>query len=358
MSNNTNIEEDAIDKTIAKFEAFALKHLKEILTIAPPIIGLSIFLSYFVKQGFYPSFDILQFSSLLIFAFIIGVLLILSIAWALAAPGFIYKNILLSHEKSKKKLRIHFINPDESEDRTRMFFAYRILIFYPILFGGLLNWLAMFSFTEQYIQIFFTIPLFVSLIFCAISSHSLEFQPSSIFALFFTLLTAVFMSNFSMLTILLATKESMLNIDGDVAQLAVTLIGTIVISLVISVSCIAVLGGIRYLLYACIIFSAVILFYGGVLTSFPSKFINMLSLGNYTATSLMLTKDFCEIKNFPIEINEKCELTDAHIIWSLGDHTLARIESKAGGTYRFQIQNKYIRAIVRKNSKSDDTKNK
>ncbi|VXC03700.1 conserved membrane hypothetical protein [Pseudomonas sp. 8BK] len=357
MSNNTNIEEDAIDKTIAKFEAFALKHLKEILTIAPPIIGLSIFLSYFVKQGFYPSFDILQFSSLLIFAFIIGAILILSIASALAAPGFIYKSILLSHDKSKKKLRIHFINPDESEDRIQMFFVYRILIFYPILFGGLLNWLAVFSFSDHYMPIFFTIPLFISLIFCAISSQFLEFQASSIFALFLTLLIAVLMSNFSILTIILVAKEAIFNAGNDIAQSAVILIGSIFISLVISISCIAVLGGIRYLLYACIIFSAVILFYGGVLTSFPSKFINMLSLGNYTATSLVLTKDFCEIKNFPVEINEKCELTDAHIIWSLGDHTLARVESKAGGTYRFQIQNKYIRAIVRKNSKSDNIKN-
>jgi len=327
------------------------------ITIAPPAIGLSIFLSYFVKQGFYPSFDILQFSSLLIFAFIIGALLILSIALVLAVPGYIYKSILLSHEQTRKKLRIHFINSDDSEDRKQMFFACRILIFYPILLGSLLNWLTVFSLPDQYTLIFFIIPLFVSLIFCAISSHSLEFQPNSIFALFFTLISAVFMSNFSMITITQAVKEAIFSIDGEIIQLAIVITANLVISILISISCIAVLGGVRYLLYACIFFSIAILLYGGVLTSFPSKFISMLSLGNYTATSLMLTKDFCEIKNFPIEINEKCELTDAHIIWSLGDHTLARVESKAGGTYRFQIQNKYIRAIVRKNSKSDNVKN-
>lgn len=358
MSNNTKIEEDAIDKAISKFESFALKHLKEILTIAPPVIGLSIFLSYFVEQGFYPSFDILQFSSLLIFAFVIGVLLILSIALALAVPGYIYKSILLSHEKTQKKLKLHFIKPDESEDKAQMFFVYRIFIFYPVLLCGLLNWLAAYRFHDYYTPIFLTTPLFISLIFCAISSYKLEFQASSVFALFFTLAVATFMSNFSIITIFLVTKELILNIDGEFAQLATVIIGTLFVSLVISVSCIAVLGGIRYLLYACVAFSFVILFYGGVLTSFPSKFVNMLSLGNYTATSLMLTKDFCEIKNFPIEINDKCELTDAYIIWSMGDYTLARVESKAGGTYRFQIQNKYIRAIVRKNSKSDEAKNK
>lgn len=358
--NEDPIEDpDIIDRAILKIETLALKHGKQLCIFAPPAVGFSIFLAYFIKQGFYPSFDILQFTSLLISAFLAGGLLIVSLTILMSIPGFLFREFFKKDSTAMLAIK-NSIKPSSEEDfKGKAFSAFRNLLAIPIIIGAIVNFIFLTAFTGDFVKSFFILPFVLSLIFCAIANFLYGLQTRSIAAYFFILGFSVMASNFSIISAVDISSDMINQIEVKEFQYALIFIASIAVAMLVAISCIGSLIGVKYIIYANLAFASAIMLYSGALTNFPDKFIRTLGLGNYKATSIVLAESFCNPAIFKIEINNNCEIRDAFVIWSLGDYTLLRLESKGGGTYKFQIHNQYIKAFVIKNSKNNDvTKNK
>ncbi|WP_454253387.1 hypothetical protein [Pseudomonas sp. Marseille-Q7302] len=60
---------DAVFDFILKFSStFLRRHASLLAKVLPPTLGFGMFLAYFARNHFYPSFDLFQFSSLLLAA--------------------------------------------------------------------------------------------------------------------------------------------------------------------------------------------------------------------------------------------------------------------------------------------------
>ncbi|MCR4511109.1 hypothetical protein NUV66_17530 [Pseudomonas sp. 32.2.56] len=345
---------DFIDRTILRIETLALKYGKQLCAIAPPAVGFSIFLAYFIKQGFYPSFDILQFTSLLISAFLTGGILIIALTLIMSIPGFAFRGFFRQDKDPMIEIKASFNSTPEDDHSKRALSIYRTLIAIPILAGAVTNYLGLLLFTEEFSKNFFLAPILIPLISCALANYFYDLKSQSVISYFFVLAISITMSNLAIISTIDISSDLINQIKAEELQYIVILIAYIAVATLITISCIGAFAGYKYVIYANLAFSSAIMFYSGALSNFPDEFIKKLGLGNYTATSIILEKDFCEPAIFKIEINNNCELRDAFVIWSLGEYTVFRVKSEAGGTYKFQVQNKFIKAIVIKNSKSDD----
>ena len=79
--------EDAIDVLLNTSPAFLRAHGSLLAKALPPVSGFGIFLLYFYRNHFYPSFDLFQFSSLLLAAACIGFAIVGAVIIMMVLPG-------------------------------------------------------------------------------------------------------------------------------------------------------------------------------------------------------------------------------------------------------------------------------
>lgn len=87
--------EDAIDVVLRASPAFLKRHGSLLVKGLPPLTGFFIFLLYFYRNHFYPSFDLFQFSSLLLAAACIGFVIVGVVVVTMVLPGAAWRCLAL-----------------------------------------------------------------------------------------------------------------------------------------------------------------------------------------------------------------------------------------------------------------------
>ncbi|MBC8647903.1 hypothetical protein GYM54_20465 [Pseudomonas sp. MTM4] len=98
-------DEDVFDRFLESSSGFLDQHISVILKAGPPLFGFAIFVFYFYRHQFYPSFDLFQFSSLLIAAAAIGFTIIGLLVFALFSPGISIYQLFIQHKHVKGDLK-------------------------------------------------------------------------------------------------------------------------------------------------------------------------------------------------------------------------------------------------------------
>lgn len=96
--------EDAIDVVLNVSPALLKKHGALLAKVLPPFTGFVIFLLYFSRNHFYPSFDLFQFSSLLLAAACIGFAIVGLVVVTMVVPGALIFHWFLNTHKVKEDL--------------------------------------------------------------------------------------------------------------------------------------------------------------------------------------------------------------------------------------------------------------
>lgn len=340
-----NIDEDAIDRFLEKLDSLFKKYGWKIIISAPPVIGFLLFFTYFTRNKFYPSFDIIQFSSLLLSAFLIVALTIGALILIMSAPALIFKYFFFESKAAKSSFRkkIYLMANIEDSNPIRMLAS---IIASPAILGALLCYGSMLLYSDYFVAIFFAIPILVATTSTIESKIRNNLCQNLSLNLFLTTSTSIMIGNLSILTFIEATFPNIKLLGDDTTQSIAFLLMTLAIALAISFSCLVGLAGAKYTLYINSFISITVLFYSGFATSLPETIVKKLDIGNYKALSIAFKKDFCSPRIMQLDIKEDCTIDDAHIIWSMGDIYFFTKESKQGGTYTFRVPKENIKTII------------
>ncbi|MDH4651416.1 hypothetical protein [Pseudomonas sp. BN606] len=164
--------EETKEEASNKFEAylaiaakFATENFKVIVATAPLAFGFIVFLFYFTKHGFYPSFDIFQFSSLLISAFCIGALAFIMLAALTAFPGtFIVQNFLRRQEIKKTISKLTDGRTTGEQSRV-IFFSLRTVVLWPCVVNAAVTFSSLELFPGHLLWFMLISPIAVSILF-------------------------------------------------------------------------------------------------------------------------------------------------------------------------------------------------
>lgn len=96
--------EDAIDVLLNTSPAFLRAHGALLAKALPPVSGFGIFLLYFYRNHFYPSFDLFQFSSLLLAAACIGFAIVGAVIVMMVLPGAALFHWFLNTKRVKEEI--------------------------------------------------------------------------------------------------------------------------------------------------------------------------------------------------------------------------------------------------------------
>lgn len=340
-----NIDEDSIDRFLEKLDSLFKKYGWKMIVSAPPVIGFLLFFTYFTRNKFYPSFDIIQFSSLLLSAFLIVALTIGALISIMSAPALIFKYLFFESKAAKSSFRkkVYLMVNIEGSSSIRMLAS---IIASPAILGALLCFGSMILYGDYFVIIFFTIPILVGITSTIESKIRNNLCRDLSLNLFFTTSFSIMIGNLSILTFIEAIIPSIKLLGDDTMQSVALLLIAMAIILTINFSCLVGLAGAKYALYINSIVAVTVLFYSGFATSLPETIVKKLDIGNYKALSIAFKKDFCSPRIMQLDIKEDCTIDEAHIIWSMGDIYFFTKESKQGGTYTFRVPKENIKTII------------
>lgn len=339
----TNGDQDSFDLVINASQRFFAKHFSLLTKIGPPLLGFSIFLFYFNQHHFYPSFDLFQFSSLLLAAAVLGFVLVGGYVAALLLPGAWMHYGFLNSASIKEDIR--YIRPYR-EDQHGRFAALLIALLYVLPFVGsaVATSYVLIQHSALLSPAFFLVPLLILLLCGLILQKRFELKRFSFLNFMFhgyvPTLCVVFLG---MLTIKdVATRIETL--PSAFTYLAVFGI-PMLISLAASMCALAFTAGWNAALHFCTFFALGIAAFSGALTSLPDQTIRSLGLGNYQAR-IILEEGYCDTSTrSTLLISHGCALESAHVVWLMGDSLI--FKRSADSTQLIQVPSRFIKAVIR-----------
>jgi len=343
-TDQKEINTDWLEKQIESAQQILRRNFITIIKIAPPTIGFITFLSYFYQNKFYPSFDLFQFSSLLLAAFVFGALIFIATTLLISAPGwfFFYWYLNTKHIKSEIIYELPYVEPERQKKVMEIF---RLSILWPLLIVSTLLFTSTLMLPELFTEIALILPATVSLLIGIHLQISLKLRKYS-FLLYLPAAYAALLCNTLLCTALVNGSKGLLHsITNDTLQTFAFLAIPLLTSFVTGISSICYFAGWRYSIYASAFIAIYFSIYSGTLTIFPEKLIRNLGLGNYTA-DVLLKDNYCEkslLKNLEPS-NKGCIIKDIKIIWSLGDSIIISINQS---NYRhIKIPNNSVKIIT------------
>lgn len=338
-----------IEAYLATATSVATEHFKAIAATLPLAFGFIVFLFYFTKHGFYPSFDIFQFSSLLISAFSIGAIAFLLFAGLTIIPGIFIVQLFLKRTEIKKTIS-KLIDGRTTAERDRViFFSLRTTVLWPCVINATITFSSIELMPDHFLWFALFSPVAVSALFSLGLTQSLYLTlkdvavyilASSLTLFFSTLLFIIFLK--------LAGSAISPLANSPFETLAITALA-ILISFFVSMTTLANLGGTKVVLLASTLFSTLMLTYGGVVTNLPKNVVRALGLGEYEARAIIFTKDYCE--NFEntqnIKFSGNCAIQDAQVIWSLGESFVLSTKDRGNREIKVLLPSRYIQSVIR-----------
>ncbi|MCY1293531.1 hypothetical protein D9M70_427950 [compost metagenome] len=106
-------------------------------------------------------------------------------------------------------------------------------------------------------------------------------------------------------------------------------------------------GGLKFAAPISLFFALIIAFYSGVLAGLPEHVMQRLGLGNYKASRVLLEPAYCDATlSRELELNADCQLTNVHVVWSLGETYTFTLDQHALKK-QLHIPARFIKAVVR-----------
>lgn len=338
-------EIDAIDRFVNQTEQYVKRHAKYLATWLPPLVGFSIFLAYFFSNHFYPSFDLFQFSSLLISAAFIGFLLFGSLAAGIALPGLVTAHLFANRKMLKGRLRREGATEQEIDRNAKWFIGLCFIIPYAL---NAITTSALLQMRGDFLR--YAHPMacvLIALVFGVALKLRFKFSILSMLQYCYSTFLALLLVKWVVLDSLSHSPQAFGGIlDGQWQSVAIYLV-PLLLSIAIGCITMSAFGGATYSILFSAILALVIAYYSDGLAAIPTRVVSGLGLGSYEANSVILDPAFCE-KNAPeqLALGSQCVLNKATVIWSMGD-TLTLSMGSGKETRQVQIPAHFVKAIVR-----------
>ncbi|KIQ04343.1 MULTISPECIES: hypothetical protein [Pseudomonas] len=337
--------DELIDHVIERSQRFFARYSSPVAKFCPPLFGFAIFLFYFNRHGFYPTFDLFQFSSLLLAAAILGFVLIGTYVLLLMVPGAWLHYGFTNSPAIKDDLR--YIRPS-SDRQTYRFVGILIGLVYIAPFAG--SALSVMYVTINYTSLFqpaiFLIPALVTLVSGLAVQKLLELRSYSFLRYMWSAyIPAVIVALFSFLII----RDAATGIDRIESGLlrACVVYGTpLLISALAGLCAISFVAGWSFTLHFATFFALLIAFYSGLLTALPDKTIGSIGLGNYQAERIIFDDAYCDAETRQaLALDERCSLENVHVVWLMGD-TLS-FKATAESDRLIQVPSRFIKLVIK-----------
>lgn len=320
MKQESKAQSDGVDNAID----YVYKNSAKFLRYGPPAIGFLLFLIYFCQNNFFPSFDVFSLTSLLLAAFIIGLLAYLVLAFGIAAPGYFWFDTFVKDRHVKEDLEYSDKWRVSCKDNRNMRDFGRIYFFLPLLFSNLFFlWVATTSYVDGALRAFVSIVVPVAL--CVGAAVELKkiyrFSFGNTAKYVLATLFSIFISSVVNIIVIIMVVKAHAGTADDSIQMFVGVVATILLSVVFFISAIAGLTSYKYTLFFSALFAILFSLIVGAWATLPKNIVKLLGVGNYVASEVVLTGSACrEISNVLREIvDSDCVIKDVKIIWSLGE---------------------------------------
>jgi hypothetical protein len=335
-------DEAVFDRLLASSSAFLNRHISIILKAGPPLFGFAIFVFYFYRHQFYPSFDLFQFSSLLIAAAAIGFTIIGLLILALFSPGiWIFYQFI---QKKNVKDELRYSLPYFEHQRGWWVLKLGSLVFGLPFITCTFGLIAVLVLAPPLFSLsVFLVPVLVSLLFGLIIQVVFELRPFSFLRYMWAADVGV------MIAALLTTftlGQSAPIIEGfqiGAWKWAIYLTVVLIVPLIAALCAFVFVAGWNAALHFSIFFAVLIAFYSGLLTTLPEKTVHALGLGNFQAEAILLERDYCDEPIEQLPLDATCAMNNIHVIWSLGETLI--LQRDDGGVV--QIPSRFVRAIIK-----------
>lgn len=334
-------DEDVFDRFLESSSAFLNRHISIILKAGPPLFGFAIFVFYFYRHQFYPSFDLFQFSSLLIAAAAIGFTIIGLLVLALFSPGIWICYQFLQHKQVKGDLKYSL---PYLEDRR----GWWVLKLGSLVYGGpfiscTLGLMAVVILAPSLFPLSVVlVPIAVTLLFGLIIQIVFELKPFSFLRYMWAADVGVTIAG---LLTTFTLGQSAPIIEGfqiGAWKWAIYVAVVLVVPLIAALCAFVFVAGWNAALHSSIFFALVIALYSGLLTTLPDKTVHALGLGNFRAESILFEPGFCDEPVEHLSLDGTCAMNNVQVIWSLGETLILRRDDRV-----VQIPSRFVRAIIK-----------
>lgn len=335
-------DEDVFDHLLASSSAVLSRNISIILKAGPPLFGFAIFVFYFYRHQFYPSFDLFQFSSLLIAAAAIGFTIIGLLVAALFSPGIWIYHQFLQHKTVKNDLKYSL--PYLEERRGWWVLKLGSLVFGLPFIACTLSMIAVVILAPTLFPLSVVlVPIAVTLLFGLIIQIAFELKPFSFLRYMWAADVGVMIAG--LLTTFTLDQSGPI-IEGfqiGAWKWAIYVAVVLLVPLIAALCSFVFISGWNSALHFSILFALLIALYSGLLTNLPDKTIHTLGLGNFRAESIVFEPSYCDepVKN--LSLDATCAMNDIHITWSLGETLILRLDDGRV----VQIPFSFVRAIIK-----------
>ena len=332
---------DFIDLTLERLPPLLLKHSTLLLKVMPPFLGFLLFLQYFYRNQFYPSFDLFQFSSLLLAAACVGVLIVGSIVILLTLPGVVIFHGYINKDQIKRGIR-QSLPEEDSERQSKVMELAALAYFGPFVTTGLLFWPAVYLFPGHALKLMIAISVLACAPYGLLIAMRFKLPRRTTLKFVWTVFFAAMLFIGLTFQVLKGSAEALDRLPLWL-MLAATFLLICLLAAIASVSAMAHFAGWNASLLFGAFFGIFICGYSGLLTSLPETVVRAVGLGAYQAKSLELDPAFCDT-GLGVSSEQGCRLTSPTIVWSLGETVVVR--TAGDEPVQLQIPAHLVKAIV------------
>ena len=336
--------EDAIDVVLNTSPAFLRAHGSLLAKALPPVSGFGIFFLYFYRNHFYPSFDLFQFSSLLLAAACIGFAIVGAVILMMTMPGAMIFHLFLNERKVKEELK-YAMSYSEAARINTVWQLIGLAYFGPFCMVGL--GLVTVVLLEPGLYALATLlwPACIALGFGVALQVRFDLPRWS----FFTYCWSGYIALLIFAVLLSTILQSSLPIIGDwtaILHYPVLWAIPVVIAIMVSICSMGHFVGWNAALLFGLFFGLLLAGYSGLLTTVPEKAVKALGLGAYEAEIVLLDPAFCNADLSELGITENCTLRKVHVVWSFGESIVLR--PALDQPRQIQIPALFVRSLVQK----------
>lgn len=335
-------DEDVFDRVLASSSAFLNRHISIFLKAGSPLFGFAVFVFYFYRHQFYPSFDLFQFSSLLIAAAAIGFTIIGLLVLALFSPGIWIYCQFLQHKQVKGDLKYSL--PYLEDRRGWWVLKLGSLVFWGPFIACTLGLMALLILAPSLFPLSVVlVPIVVTLLFGLFIQIVFELKPFSFLRYMWAADIGVMIAGLLTTFTLGQSAPVIEGFEIGVWKWAIYVAVVLVVPLIAALCAFVFVAGWNAALHFSIFFALLIALYSGLLTTLPEKTVRALGLGNFQAEAILLDRDYCDEQVEHLPLDAACAMNDIHVIWALGETLILRRDDGRV----IQIPSRFVRAIIK-----------
>lgn len=334
--------DDAIDVVLKASPALLKKHGALLAKVLPPLTGFAIFLLYFSRNHFYPSFDLFQFSSLLLAAACIGFAIVGLVVVTMVVPGALVFHWFLNTNKVKEDLTYALPYSEVARSKA-VWLLVGLAYFGPLCVMGLGSVTILVLAPDLFLITSLLCPVLIAIGFGIALQIRFELPRWS----FLNYGLAAYLALLIFVILLSLVFKSSLPIVQQLPSfwhLPILWAIPVIIAVMVSVCSMAHFAGWSAAGHFGLFFGLFVAAYSGVLTTVPEKTIKNLGLGAYEAELITLDPAFCDRDLTELGITNDCALRNVHVVWSFGESVVLR--PTLDQPRQIQIPNKFVRSIV------------